>query len=144
MYLSVIIDLFSRMVVGWAMQETMTAAIVKSALLKALRYRKHYAGLIFHSDRGSQYASYEFSNLLKANGIIASMSRKGDCYDNAVSESFFHTLKTELVHRQKYETKRQAKSSVFEYIEGFYNLKRKHSSIDYLSPIDFERTKKVA
>ena len=144
LYLAVVIDLFSRRVVGWAMGGNMKASLVNDALLMAIWKRKPPKGLISHSDRGVQYASDSHRALLKEHGIIQSMSRKGNCWDNAVPESFFHTLKTELVYHETYETREQAKNSIFEYIEVYYNRVRMHSTNDYLSPIEYEEAKKVA
>lgn len=139
LYLSVILDLYSRMIVGWAFEDRQNTGLVKKAFLRAIVRRKPTRGLILHSDRGVQYASDDFRKALKQYGVIPSMSKKGDCYDNAVAESFFHTLKTELVYHEKYKSKAQAKSSIFEYIEVFYNRRRKHSAIEYLCPVDYER-----
>lgn len=139
LYLAVVIDLFSRQVVGWSMNKNMKASLVNDALLMAVFKRKPGKGLIWHTDRGSQYASHSHRALLKSHGIVQSMSRKGDCWDNAVSESFFHTLKVEFVHRQKFETRSEAKTAIFEYIEVFYNRVRMHSANDYLSPVEFEK-----
>jgi len=138
LYLAVILDLFSRRIVGWSMMDRLTRQLVMDAFQQAVGRRGAIQGLIFHSDRGSQYASYDFRNLLTNYGCLSSMSGKGNCYDNAVSESFFHTFKTELVYGRTYETRREAVSSVFEYIEVFYNRIRRHSSIGYLSPAQFE------
>lgn len=138
LYLAVVIDLFSRRVVGWAMDKNMRAELVNDALLMALWKRKPKSGLISHSDRGSQYASDSHRQILKDHEIKQSMSRKGNCWDNAVAESFFHTLKTELVHHVKFHTQEEAKSAIFEYIEVFYNRLRTHSANDYLSPEEFE------
>ena len=118
--------------------------IVVNAFLQAVWRRKPKAGLIFHSDRGSQYAANDFRGLLGQHGFIQSMSGKGNCYDNAVAESFFHTLKTEVIYHEKYLTRDHAKQSVFEYIEVFYNRVRKHSTLGYCSPWEFERKEKVA
>lgn len=131
LYLAVIIDLFSRAVIGWSMDSRMTASLVNNALLMAIWTRKPSKGLIFHSDRGSQYASDSYREILGNYGINASMSRKGDCWDNAVAESFFHTLKIELVHHCDYETREEAKTSIFDYIEVFYNRQRSHSANGY-------------
>lgn len=138
LYLAVILDLYSRKVVGWSMNSTMTSQLVIDALENAILDRKPEAGLIFHSDRGSQYSSIGFREVLKKHRIIQSMSSKGNCYDNAVAESFFHTLKTELVYWEKYSTRKEAKSSIFNFIEGFYNRRRLHSYLNYLSPFNFE------
>ncbi|WP_155084804.1 IS3 family transposase [Piscirickettsia salmonis] len=144
LYLAVVIDLFSRKVVGWAMEDHMEASLVNDALLMALWKRKPKAGLIWHSDRGSQYASESHREILKDHQIKQSMSRKGDCWDNAVSESFFHTLKTELVHHMNFKNRQEAKSAIFEYIEVFYNRKRIHSANDYLSPEEYEHNQKIS
>lgn len=138
LYLAVVIDLFSRKIVGWSMDKNMTSALVNDALLMALWNRRPAKGLIWHTDQGCQYASESHRNLLKEHGIVQSMSRRGNCWDNAVSESFFHTLKIELDFKQIFESREQAKQEIFEYIEVFYNNKRMHSSINYLSPQEFE------
>ena len=138
LYLAVVIDLYSRQVVGWSMDQRMPAKLVNDALLMAIWSRKPAKGLIWHTDRGSQYASDSHRQILKQHGIIQSMSRKGDCWDHAVSESFFHTLKIELVHHCQFKTPAQAKHQIFEYIEVFYNRIRIHSANDYLSPVDYE------
>jgi transposase InsO family protein len=138
LYLVVIIDLFSRQVVGWGMSDRLTSGFVVKALYQAIGRRHPGSGCIFHSDRGIQYASADFRDVLKAYGFIQSMSRKGNCYDNAVSESFFHTLKTEHVYEYRYETRAEARLSIFEYIEMFYNRQRRHSSLGYRSPVSFE------
>jgi len=138
LYLSVVIDLFSRRVVGWSMTDHLRADGVAEALVMAIKRRKPGAGLLHHSDRGVQYACERYRELLGGHGIIASMSRPGNCYDNAVPESFFGTLKTELVHRTRYATRAQARASVFEWIECWYNRRRRHSSLGYLSPEAFE------
>lgn len=139
LYLCVIIDLFSRKVVGWAMREHMRKSLVIEALDMAVLNRSPGEGLVYHSDRGSQYASYEFRNRLASYEMLSSMSAKGDCWDNACAESFFHTLKTELVHHMDYKTFSEAKNDIFRYIETFYNRRRLHSYLDYLSPEEFER-----
>ena len=140
LYLAIIIDLYSRAVVGWAMDSRMTTELIESALQMAIWNRKppRDNSLIFHSDRGSQYASNKFQKILKEHKIICSMSRKGDCWDNAVAESFFGTIKTELVYHYSYRTRREAKNSIFEYIEVFYNRERLHSTLGYQSPMQFE------
>lgn len=144
LYLAVVIDLFSRRVVGWAMDNNMKTSLINDALLMAIWKRKPPKGLISHSDRGVQYASDSHRDLLKEHGIIQSMSRKGNCWDNAVPESFFHTLKTELIYHETYETREQAKDDIFKYIEAYYNRARMHSTNGYLSPVEYERAKKVA
>lgn len=138
LYLATVIDLYSRKVVGWSMADNMKASLVNDALNMAITRRKPAKGLIWHTDRGSQYASISHRKLIHENGIIQSMSRKGNCWDNAVAESFFHTLKTELIYDEIYETKAQANQSIFEYIEVYYNKQRIHSANNYLSPVEFE------
>lgn len=138
LYLAAILDLYSRRVVGWSMSERITRQLTLDALAMALRARAPGHGLLHHSDRGSQYASADYQAALTAAGITCSMSRKGNCYDNAVAESFFATLKTELVHDADWDTRAQARSAIFEYLEVFYNRRRRHSSIGYVSPEEFE------
>lgn len=138
LYLAVVMDLFSRMVVGWDMGSDLSRHLTIRALQMALTRRRPPSGLLHHSDRGSQYASHDYQDLLKAQGIVCSMSRKGDCYDNAVTESFFHTLKTEQVHHEDYPTRAAAQCDLFEYIEVFYNRQRLHSFLDYRTPAEFE------
>lgn len=143
LYLAVVEDLFSRMVVGWSMAETMTSRLVVDALEMALARRSTLKGssaLVAHSDRGSQYASEHYQRRLREERIVCSMSRRGDCWDNAPAESFFASLKKELVHHEDYATRAQAKASIFEYIEAFYNRVRRHSSLGYLAPAEYERT----
>lgn len=139
LYLAVVIDLFSRQVVGWAMDEHMRSTLVNNALLMAIWKRKPKRGLLWHTDRGSQYAADSHRQILQRHGIEQSMSRRGNCWDNAVSESFFHTLKTELVHHVTFNSKQEAKQKIFEYIEVFYNRVRMHSANDYFSPLEFEK-----
>jgi putative transposase len=146
-YLAIIIDLYSRKVVGWALDSHLKTSLVLEALRMAYWRRKPAKGLIHHSDRGSQYAAHDYQQQLKTFGMIPSMSRKGDCYDNAVVESFFHTLKNEEVGDQVYPTREEARQAVIEYIEMFYNSYRRHSSLGYLAPNDFEMNsllKKIA
>jgi len=138
LYLATVIDLYSRRIVGWSMDEHMRVSLVNDALKMALVSRNPIKGLLWHTDRGSQYASYEHKDLLQKYGIIQSMSRKGNCWDNAVAESFFHTLKTELTHHVIFEKRAQANQAIFEYIEVFYNRQRIHSSNNNLSPVEFE------
>jgi transposase InsO family protein len=138
LYLATVIDLYSRKIVGWSMSDHMKTSLVNDALKMAIQQRNPKEGLLWHTDRGSQYASYEHRDLLQAHGIIQSMSRKGNCWDNAVAESFFHTLKTELTHHQQFQTKAEANQAIFEYIEVFYNRQRIHSANDNLSPVAFE------
>ena len=146
LYLCVIIDLFARKVIGWSMSENIDSVLVKDAFNMAVINRTPGKGLIFHSDRGVQYASYDFRKLLKDNFVIQSMSRKGNCWDNACAESFFSTLKNEEVFYKIYRTRKEARSSIFEFIEIFYNRFRKHSFLDYMSPENYERKwfKKIA
>ena len=139
LYLAVVEDLYSRMVVGWSMAERMTSRLVVDALQMAVQRRLPGEGLLAHSDRGSQYASEHYQRLLARHGIDCSMSGVGQCWDNAPMESFFASLKKELVHHEDYLTRQQAKASIFEYIEAFYNPKRRHSALDYLSPADYEQ-----
>lgn len=138
LYLAVILDLFSRQVVGWAMSDRLTSGFVVRALYQAIGRRHPASGCIVHSDRGIQYASKDVRDVLSAYGFIQSMSRKGNCYDNAVAESFFHTLKTEHVYDYRYETRAEARQSIFDYIEMFYNRQRRHSALGYRSPVSFE------
>ena len=138
LYLSVVLDLNSRKVIGWSMAQTMDTDLILSAMNMALKRRKAVSGLLFHSDRGSQYASQAFQEHLKGYGVSQSMSRKGNCWDNACSESFFGTLKLECCDRV-FTTRKEASSAIFEYIEVFYNRQRLHSSLGYLSPEQFEQ-----
>jgi transposase InsO family protein len=140
LYLAVVEDLFSRMIVGWAMDQTMTSRLVVDALAMAVRRRVPADGLVAHSDRGSQYASDHYRSLLRRHGITCSMSRKAQCWDNAPVESFFASLKRELVHHGHYTTREQAKASIFEYVEAFYNRARRHSALGNVSPAEFERS----
>ncbi len=139
MYVAVVIDLFSRRIVGWAMKPHLRTELALEALRMALGRRMPEPGLVHHSDRGVQYAAHRYQNVLHQHGLVCSMSRKGDCWDNAVTESFFARLKTELLHRQSWPTARAAKDAVARYIEGWYNPRRLHSSLGYLSPIQFEQ-----
>jgi putative transposase len=138
LYVSAVLDLYSRKIVGWSMAEHLRTELVSQALKMAFVRRKPGAGLLHHSDRGVQYASSGYQDLLAQNGCVCSMSRSGNCYDNAAMESFWGTLKTELVYQQKFVTRAQAKAAIFEYIEVFYNRKRRHSSLNYQSPEAFE------
>ena len=138
LYLAVVMDLYSRAIVGWSMNRRMTQQLVCDALTMAL-FRRHFPkGTIIHSDRGSQYCSKRYQWLIKNNGLRCSMGRRANYYDNAAMESFFHTLKVELVHRERYTTRRMAKSRIFEYIETYYNRQRKHSAIGHRIPMLFE------
>jgi putative transposase len=138
LYLAGVLDLYSRKIVGWAMSNLIDADLVEKALRMAFYQRQPEQGLLHHSDRGSQYASHQIRNLLATSQTQVSMSRKADCWDNAVMESFWGTLKNEWVHHQKYKTRAEAKTDIFEYIEGFYNTVRLHSTLGYMSPIEFE------
>ncbi len=143
LYVAVVMDLYSRRVVGWAMAERMTATLVMDALQMALWRRKKPQGVILHSDRGSQYCSHDYQRLIRAHHLICSMSKKGDCYDNAAMESWNHSLKVEAVHGERFVTRALAKAHLFDYIEVYYNRQRLHSTIGYLSPEAFE-AKKIA
>lgn len=143
LYLAVVIDLFSRAVVGWSLSQRMTRHLVCDALTMALWRRGFPKGVLVHSDRGSQYCSNEYQQLLSDHHLICSMSRKGNCWDNAVAESFFHTLKVELIRDERFQTREQLKEMVFEYIEVDYNRNRRHSAIGHISPMAFE-AKQVA
>jgi putative transposase len=138
LYLAVIIDLYSRAVIGWAMHARLLGHLVTDALKMALMRRKVRSPLLLHSDQGSQYTATEYRTLLANNGIACSMSRKGNCWDNAVAESFFHSLKTELVHHEDYRTRQAATTSIFDYIEVFYNRQRRHSHVGQVAPLVFE------
>lgn len=139
LYLAVVLDLFSRRVVGWSLQPTLHKELVLDALQMAVAGRRPGPGLLHHSDRGSQYASADFQTALRGAGIVCSMSRRGDCFDNAMVESFFGTLKQELVNRRHFATREAARREIFEYIEVWYNRQRRHSSLGYLSPEQFEK-----
>lgn len=138
LYVACVLDLFSRKIVGLAMKDRMTDDLVIAALEQALLHRNSSTGLMHHSDRGSQYTSVDFQRKLAQHSITASMSGTGNCYDNAVMESFFHTLKTEHVYFERYQTREQAKNSIFEYVEVFYNRQRRHSTLNYKTPLAFE------
>jgi putative transposase len=138
LYLAAILDLYSRKIVGWAMSEHIDTGLVLKALNMALLHRSPPAELILHSDRGVQYASAEYRRALTQAGLVASMSRKANCYDNASMESFWSTLKLELIFRRDFATHAQARSQIFDYIETFYNRQRSHSALNYRSPVDFE------
>lgn len=138
LYVAAVIDLFSRRVVGWSMSATMTAQFVTDALLMAIWRRGKPDALLHRSDRGSQYTSEQFQRLMADHGVTCSMSRSGNCWDNAAMESFFSSLKTERTARKTYRTRDEARADVFDYIECFYNPKRPHSTIGYVSPMDFE------
>ena len=144
LYVAAVIDLFSRRVVGWSMSVNMTAQLVTDALIMAIWRRGKPDALLHHSDQGSQYTSEQFQRLMADNGVTCSMSRSGNVWDNAAMESFFSSLKTERIGKKVYRTRAQAKADVFDYIECFYNPTRRHSTLGYLSPIDFEREAGVA
>lgn len=139
LYLAVVMDLYSRAIIGWSMNRRMTRALVIDALTMALNRRGFPHGTIIHSDRGSQYCSSDYQKLIKSHGLTCSMGRRANCYDNAAMESFFHTLKVERVHRHRYRTRREATTSVFEYIEAYYNRRRRHSAIGLMAPMHFEQ-----
>jgi putative transposase len=143
LYLAVVLDLCSRAVVGWSMADHMRTELVNQALAMAIGQRQPAAGLIMHTDRGSQYGADSYRQLLTQHGIEPSMSRTGNCWDNAVAESFFHTLKTELIYLEDFKTREQARTGVFEYIEVFYNRQRCHSANGYLAPLAYEQTLKT-
>ena len=147
LYLAAILDLFSRRVVGWAASAHNDRALALEALTNAFGERKPSPGLLHHSDRGSVYASIDYGDALTAMGAVKSMSRKGDCWDNAVAESFFATIKGEMIDHERYETRAEAIAAIAGYIDGFYNPVRRHSTIGYVSPIEFElsyRMRKMA
>ena len=138
LYLATVIDLFSRKIVGWSMGNRLITQLVEDALIMAIHRNKPPLGVLHHSDRGSQYCSQAYQDLLQQQGFICSMSSKGDCYDNAVMESFYHTLKVEILYGVKYATRKEAQLAIFDYIEVFYNRQRLHSTLGYLTPHDFE------
>ena len=137
-YLAVVVDAFSRKVVGWAMADHLRTELVLDAVGMAITTRKPPAGTVHHTDRGSQYTSYEFGKALRASGLLASMGRVGSAFDNAMAESVFATLKTELIYRRSWPTRHELEMEVFSYLEGFYNTRRRHSRLDNLSPTDYE------
>jgi len=144
LYLAAVIDVHSRMLVGWSMGRRITAELTLDALHQAINRRNVTPELMHHSDRGSQYAAGEYQKLLRETQMICSMSRKGNCWDNAPMESFFATLKAELVYRERFKTRQEAKTKIFEYIEVFYNRQRRHSTLGNSSPVDFERRKTLS
>lgn len=145
LYLAVVMDLYSRKIVGWAMSDRLQDSLVLEALKMALFRRKiKHGGLLVHSDRGSQYASGDCQKLLEKYGAVCSMSRKGDCWDNAAMESFFHSLKVELVHTARFQTREEARKSIFDYIEVFYNRQRRHSYLGYKAPEQYEKLTNVS
>jgi len=144
LYLAVVLDVYNRKVVGWCLSERLTKELVLEAIQQAVDRERPGAGLVFHSDRGCQYASQAVRHLLLDHQLRQSMSGKGNCYDNALMESFFHTAKVELIHQEKYYTRSQARQSIFEYIEVYYNRQRKHSALGYVTPMQYGQMKKVA
>jgi len=142
LYVCVVLDLYSRAVAGWAMSGTMRSELVSGALMMAIERRRPRDGVLVHSDQGSQYASEDYRSVLKQHGMVGSMSRKGNCWDNAVAESFFHSLKTERVHHKNYTSRAQARQKIFEYIELFYNRRRRHSALNYKAPLVYEQESK--
>jgi putative transposase len=144
LYLATVMDLYSRAIIGWSMSKRINKELVCDALTMALFRRKFPKGVIVHSDRGSQYCSKKYQKLMKNNGLVCSMSGKGCCYDNAAMESFFRTLKVELVHRITYKTRQEAKNDIFKYIETYYNLIRRHSANDFQAPIVFEKMNEMS
>ncbi|MEX2353590.1 MAG: IS3 family transposase, partial [Gammaproteobacteria bacterium] len=144
LYLAVVMDLYSRAIIGWSLQSRMTQQLVCDALTMALFRRGFPKGVIVHSDRGSQYGSKRYQKLLRNNKLLCSMGRTGCCYDNAAMESFFHSLKVELIHRESYNTRDSARQAIFEYIEVYYNRQRRHSAIGYQIPMVFEDKQKRA
>jgi putative transposase len=144
LYLAVVLDVFSRRVVGWAMADHLRTELVVDALDMAIWNRRPAAGLVHHSDQGCQYTSLAFGRRLREAGLVASMGSVGDCYDNAVTESFFATLECELLDRTRFATRTQARTAVFDYLEGFYNRIRRHSTLGYLSPTEYERRHTLA
>lgn len=139
LYLATVLDLYSRKIVGWSMSNRLVSKLAQKALQNAIEARQPGRGLIVHSDRGKEYYAGEYQQLLKQHGLICSMSRNGDCYDNAVMESFFHSLKAEDIHERDFKTRTDARTALFDYIEIFYNRQRLHSSIGYRSPVEYEK-----
>jgi transposase InsO family protein len=139
LYLSVVLDLFSRRVVGWSARPSLGRELAIDALTTAVRDRRPEPGLLHHSDQGTQYTSSEYRDLLRRHGLVCSMSRRGKCLDNAPAESFFGTLKTEVVRGRRFETQAEARSTLFAYLESFYNTRRRHSALGYLTPEEYER-----
>jgi transposase InsO family protein len=144
LYLAVLLDLYSRAVIGWAIGSRLTGELTQQALVMVLNRRHPKPGLLHHSDRGSQYAATAYPQHLRAAGMIGSMSRRGNCWDNACVESFFGTLKRELIHHRQYRTREEATQDIFEYLEVFYNRQRRHSTLGYQSPAEFEARVAVA
>lgn len=144
LYVAVVIDLYSQRVVGWAMRERINLTLAVEALMMAIQQRRPRPGLVHHSDQGQLYLATTYRDLLKAHGMIQSMSKKGDCYDNAVVESFFSNLKNELTWHRSFTTRDEARSAIFDYIELFYNRERLHQTLDYVSPVRYEESRVVA
>jgi transposase InsO family protein len=144
LYLAVVLDLYSRAVIGWALEARLTGDLARQALTMAIHHRAPKSGLLHHSDRGSQYAATAYQQLLTTHGMTGSMSRRGNCWDNACVESFFGTLKRELIYHRQYRTREEATQDIFEYIEVFYNRLRRHSTLGYYSPAEFEARTAVA
>jgi putative transposase len=144
LYLAVVLDVFSRRIVGWAMADHLRSELVVTALEMAVWNRRPASGLIHHSDQGSQYTSIAFGKRCQQAGIVSSMGSRGDCYDNAITEAFFATLECELLHRHRFRTHTEARTALFDYIEGFYNTHRRHSALAYSSPADYERATELA
>ena len=144
LYLTVFLDLFSRMVVGWALSSSLSTQMVLTALYRGIRARRPGPGLIIHSDRGVQYACKDFRQVLGKHNFVQSMSRKGDCWDNAVAESFFGIIKSELIHHERFKGPEDTLKAIFEYIEVYYNRKRKHSTLNYQTPVQYEHAVRSA
>ena len=144
LYLAIVLDLYSRAIVSWSMSDKINGQLVKDAMQMAVEQRGITSPVLVHSDQGSQYTAASYQALLKQHGLTCSMSRKGECHDNAVAESFFHTLKNELVHDKQYRTRADAKQSIFKYIELFYNRQRRHSYINYQAPLVYENITTLA
>ena len=144
LYLAVVLDLFSHQVIGWSMKPRVCSDLAIDAMLMAVWRRKPQQQVMIHSDQGSQFSSGDWQSFLKANNLLGSMSRRGNCHDNAVAESFFQLLKRERIRRKIYSTRQDARADVFDYIERFYNPRRRHSTLGYLSPVDYEEQPKLA
>lgn len=142
-HLAIVMDLYSRRIIGWSMNKKVDQVLTQNALKMALNQRKAQKGLIHHSDQGAEYTNHVYQNLVKEHNMIVSMSRRGECHDNAVVESFFKSIRVELVKQQKFKTPEEARSAIFEYIEIFYNRKRLHSTLGYVAPAEYERTNSV-
>lgn len=142
-HLAIVMDLYSRRIIGWSMNKKVDQFLTKDALEMALGQREPRQGLIHHSDQGAEYTNHAYQNLVKEHNMVVSMSRRGECHDNAVAESFFKSIKVELVKQQKFRTPEEARSAIFEYIEIFYNRKRLHSTLGYVAPVEYERTNPV-